>query len=178
MVDAALWKLLGFILALYLLFVFPLVHALERQEEIGWQLAVDEVQVFLDSLRYRGYVDREMLEGFKRRLDMTGGHYRIRLEHLHQQYVPVYGDPTDPSTFTGDYERVEEAFFMTDIEEKLYPATGPAETYPFSVGDHLVLCVENRSTSLADALKGMLYGQRQVGARAIIQVSGMVHNAD
>jgi hypothetical protein len=180
MLDNSLWKILSFILVLYLLFVFPLLHSLERQEEIAYQLAYNETNSFVDSVRDRGYLTPAMLEGFKRRLSQTGNAYEVVLEHLHKQYVPNYSDPGDPTSFLGTYAIVEEAFYQEEIQSVLYPSdvSIPLESrlYRMNQGDLFSVSLRSTSPSLASALKRLLLLQTKDMTPLLVHLGGMIQN--
>lgn len=180
MLDNSLWKILAFILVLYLLFVFPLLHSLERQEEIAYQLAYNEANSFVDSVRDRGYLSPAMLEGFQRRLSQTGIASEVVLEHLHKQYIPNYSDPSDPNTFLGTYEVVEEGFYHEEIQSVLYPSdvSTPLDNriYKMSQGDLFSVSLNRTSPSLASALKRLLLLQTKDMTPFFIRLGGMIQN--
>ncbi len=180
MLESSIWKILSFILILYLLFVFPLLHALERQEDIAYQLAYNEVNIFVDSVRDRGFLSPEMMDGFLSRLHFTGLSYAVELTHEHKQYVPNYSDPADLNTFLGTYTALTEDFYDAEIMDVLYPENPltPKEqrTYTFNQGDLFSVHVENTSSSLATALKRVLFLQGKEGTKTIITLGGMVQN--
>lgn len=180
MLESSIWKILAFILALYLLFVFPLIHALDRQEDITYQLAYNEVNLFVDSVRDRGFISPEMMTGFFSRLQMTGLSYDVQMEHLHKKYIPLYTDPTDPTTFTGEYAIISEGFYSSEINQVLYPSdlTIPEEqrVYKLSQGDTLSVHIVNNTPSLSSALKRFLFLQSGELSKTVVHIGGMVQN--
>lgn len=180
MLDNSLWKILSFIIVLYLLFIFPLLHSLERQEEIACQIAYNETNNFVDSVRDRGYLTPAMLEGFQRQLSQTGNSYELALEHLHKQYIPNYSDPGDPTSFLGTYEIVEEAFYETEIRSILYPGdlTVPVDkrVYKMNQGDMFSVSLRSTSPSLASALKRLLLLQTTDMTTLLVHLGGMIQN--
>lgn len=176
--ESGLWKYLSFILALYLLFIFPLIHTLERQEDIAYQLAYNEVSLFTDSVRERGHLNEEMVSGFLAKLSDSGYQFTVELVHMHQLFIPVYLDSSDPSTFTGQYQRAEEGFFTKDILDVIYtdPSSGKGDgVYRMKKGDMFQVAVTSHTVTLASSLKQLVLLQ-EVNQPVIIRLGGMIHN--
>lgn len=176
--ESGLWKYLAFIMALYLLFIFPLIHTLERQEDIAYQLAYNEVSIFTDSVRDRGYLTEEMVSGFLTRLNASGYQFSMELVHMHHYFMPVYLEPSDPTTFTGQYQRVEEGFYTNDILDVIYedPLSGEGDgIYRMKKGDLFHVALTSHTVSLASSLKRLVLLQ-EVNQPVIIRLGGMIHN--
>ena len=80
-------RLLASIVAVILVFLFPLQYIAELYNE-NIDIQVDEVtHRFTDTIRNKGYIDKETYEAYLGYLDTTGEMYELDLQDIH----PVTG---------------------------------------------------------------------------------------
>lgn len=140
-------KAFALILAVLLLYMFPISETYERQDDISYIVALEAVTSFVDSARNLGYVSPNMYTDMVQALEKTGNTYDIVMEHQHKQFIPVYlhqGDPgytaehnarvtagtrlaTDTTPiFLDRYEVQYQAFPTGEITKILFPGYEPA----------------------------------------------------
>lgn len=140
-------KAFALILAVLLLYMFPISETYERQDDISYIVALNAVTSFVDSARNLGYVSPNMYTDLVQGLEKTGNTYDIVMEHQHKQYIPVYvykgesdyqaehnkrvtagtRQPTDGTPiFLDRYEVLFNAFPTDDILKEMFPEYDPA----------------------------------------------------
>lgn len=146
MVSDSLWKLFGMILIVLLIFVVPTQFFYQRQDDISYQIVVNECHTFSDRVREQGYLTEAMVADFRRTLSATGISYAIEIEHDRKRFLnnQVYYD----------------AIYHDDIMEALEGQ----DTYPLAVGDFFFVRVVNTSPTMSRTLAGVfgIGGQGQV----------------
>ncbi len=77
------------IISIVLLFIFPVYMAYEKKDDISYILAMRYTQDFVDEVRNKGYITRDMYSDYERRLRLTGNSYDIELTHEYTRYDPI-----------------------------------------------------------------------------------------
>lgn len=83
-------KVFDIILAIIVLFIFPLLYYSQRQDTLTQQIVATDTSDFVDTVSTQGYVTRDMYEAFLKRLNATNVVYRIELEHKVLALEPEY----------------------------------------------------------------------------------------
>lgn len=173
------------LLAIVLIFLFPLMQTAQREEDLSTLSAYNNLVQFADAVRNKGYLSREMFEDFNRELARSGIVYDIELEHRHKKYHPEYSDPADATTFQNEFTVVYEGHFTEDVLASLY-SNAPSgdsgkgeELYLMQAGDFWVVTLSPRARSSYDILSGYLTGitGRESGSRGLTY-GGMILNED
>ncbi|MCP1161199.1 hypothetical protein [Bacillus infantis] len=177
-------KVFAVILAVLLLFFVPVYQSYQKQDDLAYQVAYQAVTNFVDNVRTKGYITPQMYEDFQR--DLSVGStilYKTEIVHEKKVYSPVYTDPTDPSTFTNEYQVDYDEFYWDQISPFLFDENSSTpkkdRMYKLSAGDFFTVEIENmtktKSTMLFDFLTGGLGGNDIVIS---IPYGGMVLNED
>ncbi len=177
-------KVFAVILAVLLLFFVPVYQSYQKQDDLAYQVAYQAVTNFVDNVRTKGYITPQMYEDFQR--DLSVGStilYKTEIVHEKKVYSPVYTDPTDPSTFTNEYQVDYDEFYWDQISPFLFDENSSTpkkdRMYKLSAGDFFTVEIENmtktKSTMLFDFLTGGLGGNDNVIS---IPYGGMVLNED
>lgn len=153
----SLSKIFTVFLAVVLLFIYPMLQMLEQQDVTTRDFVFTQTTLFVDTVRNTGILTPEMYEEFLNKLDATGHIYEVKLEHNHNTYFPVYLDPADPSTFTGEYIEGFLAYYTDDITSVLQNS-GPYNTYYMNSSDQFVVSVVNKDQTLYTKIKNWIYG--------------------
>ncbi len=137
MVSDSLWKLFGMILIVLLIFVVPTQFFYQRQDDISYQIVINECNAFSDRVREQGYLTEAMVTDFRRTLSATGMNYDVEIEHERKRFLnnQVYYD----------------AIYHEDIMEVL----ATQELYPLAVGDFFFVRVVNTSPTMSRTLAGV-----------------------
>ncbi|GJM81750.1 hypothetical protein HMSSN139_42460 [Paenibacillus sp. HMSSN-139] len=175
----ALSKITAALLAVLLLFLFPLAGG----------AAAGGYPVFGGVSRYgavhrrrseQGVVTPTMYEDFIRELETTGGGYEVELEHRHKTYHPEYGDPADPATFLNGFSVVYDSYYTSDILEAMFPtgAGQEGEAYKLQEGDFIAVTALDHNRSPYDILSEFLYPGADKANSSLLTYGGMVLNED
>ncbi len=81
MIQEVLWKVLGMLICVVMLFVVPTMLSYQRQDAIAYNLVQVEVQAFGERVRESGYVDHMMVRELEAKLSAPGT-VDMKLEHL------------------------------------------------------------------------------------------------
>lgn len=182
----ALSKITSAILAIILVYLYPMLQSAERQEDIQYLRGYNELVQFTDGLRNKGYVTPTMYEEFAKRIEETGIMYDIQLEHRHKKYHPEYGDPANGSTFKQDFTIVYDSYYTSDLLQILYPISTGSPTvenskrkYKFEIGDYVIVTLTGKSRTLYQTLSEWIYGGGEKSRRGnTLSYGGMVLNED
>lgn len=177
-------KLLAGMLAALLMLVIPLLDTYQKQEKLSYNVASNAVTTFVDAARNKGYLTPSMYADFFSSLHSAGNYYEVTIEHLSKRYIPVYLDPTDPSTYQNQTQVHYEAFYTDEILKILFPDStdpidDPSRVYKLEVGDFITITVKNMNRTNATILKEALFNiQNSETVSIYYTYGGMVHNED
>ena len=177
--EDALWKLFGFVLAVVLVIVVPMMSLLERQDDMTVAIAQAEATRFADTVRDMGTVTPAMYERFVNRLQATGLRYDVRLRHQRHQWQPVYETSAAGLTFTGEYTRSVLTEGEQVILAALYPQVDTQESsgcYRMHVGDQFHVEVVSRGETAAAAWRRMFLSASTAELGILARAGGMVRN--
>lgn len=171
----ALSKIFIIILALLLLFIYPLLHMYQQLDCNTRIFVYTETTKLVDSVRNIGYLTPQMYEEFTEKLAATNNSYIINLEHRHLKYDPIYGDPMDESSFENDFNINYSAYYTKDIMKILFPDDGSRqEKYDFTQGDYFLVKVVNRNKTFATKVMELLLGRGLPTEVILVQYGGMI----
>lgn len=168
-------KIISLIIAVVLLFVFPVLNMFENQDDTTKVLVLTETTKFVDSVRNLGYITPNMYLEFTKKLSATNNIYSIEMEHYHTTYDPIYDDPMVASTFKDDFNVNYRATYTKGIMSTLFPDTPSSETiYKLSKGDYFALRVVNKNKTVATKIQEMVFNANLGTAKIIVRYGGMV----
>lgn len=165
------------------MFYYPAYQTFEKEEDIAYLNTYQVVTEFVDNVRMKGYITPKMYEEFQQKLHIGDVLYDVEMVHKHKYYHPVYSDPSDPNTFTGEYVIEYDEYYWEQIKEQLFgDSTVPYEErmYRLEEGDYFGVHVKNKtkfkSTMLLDFLTGNIGDDNS--ERVSVPYGGMVLNED
>lgn len=168
-VDNVLSNIIAIIVAVFIMFGYPIVDNFQRIDDISSVIVLSETTEFVDSVRALGYVTREMYTEFNKQLGATNNVYRIEMEHYHKRYDPVYDEQ---EVFQGTYEVNNQYIHNDDIVKKIVEDG----IYYFSQDDLFNVKVHNINKTMATKLQEMLYKGNFKTERIIAHYGGMIRN--
>jgi len=177
--SETLSKIIALIIAVFLLYIFPVENMLTRKDDITRVFVLNETAEFVDSVRNLGYVTPLMYLQFAQALSATGNNYDIYMEHRHGKVDPYYIDPVDITSFQHNYKVSRITVYTEDIMEVLFPVAAPASEdryYFFSKGDYFSVRVTNRNKTTAAKVQEFLYMISVPAKRIIVNYGGMVRD--
>ena len=188
-------KVFAIILAVILMFFFPLLDSFERMDDLAYLSVYSATVKFVDSVRNTGRLTPDMYFEFKQVLDATGNKYNVEILHRKVAYWPEYddvllGSPTfDPTIDTYGYLELYDEFYTYQIlgmmnivkfsgEEVINNSNSSeyVEYTNFDVGDYFYVSVKNVSTTAATIIKKVLYGSDVSDLAILVPYGGMVRN--
>lgn len=177
-------KLFAVILSVLVMFYFITYQNYKKQEDLTYINTYKVVTEFVDNVRMKGYITPSMYEDFELALHTgTDVLFNIELTHSQKVYSPIYTDPTDSNSFTGEYQVDYQEFYWEQIKQPLFlDESTPYEEriYKLQTGDYFEVYVENKtkfkSSMLLDFLTGSVGNDNDV--LIPFPYGGMVLNQD
>ena len=163
--EDSLIVIFSMILAVILMFVFPIMDTWERQDDISYMMVYAATVEFVDSARNLGYITTNMYDEFLTNISATGNKYDVTLEHRERIYS------------INGYKNI----YTTQIEEVLYGNgalnnSAINNTYSMKAGDYLYVSVKNTNKTQSTLLKDVLYASSQETFKIGVPYGGMVRN--
>lgn len=181
----SLSKILALILAILLLYIFPLDNSALQQDDISYMVAYKATTTFADSVRDKGYITPKMYNDFFEELHSTGNTYEISLVHSHKTYDPNYDNMTDPNNpqFLGGFSLNYEESYNAQIMSVMFPDNTKktddlSRWYKLSKGDFFTVKVRNTNRTSAQVIRDFLTNNNTTNAKIVIPYGGMVYNED
>lgn len=188
-------KVFAIILAVLLMFFFPLLDAFERMDDLSYLSVYTATVKFVDSVRNTGKITPDMYFEFKQILDATGNTYSIEILHRKVDFWPATDDMIPiPGIYNPDkenfgYLELYDEFYTYQIlvmmnvlkiagDEVVYNDNSSEykEYVNFDVGDYFYVSVKNESTTAATVIKKALYGSNVSDLAILVPYGGMVRN--
>ncbi|HEX2945645.1 MAG TPA: hypothetical protein VHT96_06795 [Clostridia bacterium] len=175
----ALSKVFALLIAVVILFVFPIKNELERQDETSRMYVLNETIGLVDSVRNLGYLSPRMYEEFLDELAATGNIYKVEMEHASLIYQPVYEYNAVSGTYDaveGEYEQTYNSTYADVIGECLFPEADPAagKNYEMKQGDFFTVRVVNQNKTMATKIQEIMYGRSIMAEKIFVNYGGMI----
>lgn len=155
--EDSLIVIFSMILAVILMFVFPIMDTWERQDDISYMSAYATVVEFVDSVRNSGRITPTMYDQFLKELLATGNRYEVTLEHRKRNYaINAY-----ENIYTNSIESVLNAGNDYDVME---------------AGDYFYVSIKNTNKTQSTLIKEVLYASTQETFKIGVPYGGMVRN--
>lgn len=138
MIQDSLWKLLGMILCVVLIFVVPTLSLYERQDKIIYDIMQTETDMLAQKVREVGFIDHMMLNEYKSTIQGYGLSFSIEMEHQMKQFTADQG--------------VYKSYYVGTFTEDIVRVIENRGRYDLGVGDFFFIRVRNTSPSRYGAL--------------------------
>lgn len=155
--EDSLIVIFSIIIAVILMFLFPIMDTWERQDDISYMAVYSTTVEFVDSARNLGYITPEMYTQFLQNIGATGNRYDVTIEHRRRIYE------------LNGYLNV----YTNTIEETLLKEN---KNYEMKAGDYLYVSVKNTNKTQSTLLKEVLYASPQETLKIGVPYGGMVRN--
>lgn len=155
--EDSLIMIFSLIIAVLLMFMFPMMDTWERQDDISYMAVYSSVVEFVDSARNLGYITPNMYTKFIQNINATGNRYDIAIEHRKRIYE------------INGYKNV----YTNKIENVLYNS---GEAYKLTAGDYLYVSVKNTNKTQSTLLKEVVYAAEQETFKIGVPYGGMIRN--
>lgn len=167
--DEILWKLLAFIVMIYMVILMPLLFTFERQEDILSSRAISLTQEFADRIRDGGVLYDSDLQRLNNQLSLLGQVFDIKLEYMKKSYMPQFNELDEPIG--------SKAVLISESEFDIISTIEREGAYYMKKGDFFYVTVRSTNKSFGQSLKKVLLGiDDQIGFYA--RGGGIVRNED
>jgi len=116
--EDTLQRVFAILIAVIIFFLLPLYIAFEKKDDISYSLALRITTNFVENVKSKGYLSKEMYDNYISRLAVTGNVYDIKLEHIAKKYNPViysYNDDYSEVKAKFDYNMYKDQFENGEI---------------------------------------------------------------
>ncbi|MGF9975482.1 hypothetical protein [Viridibacillus arvi] len=167
-----------------LLIIFTVYQNYKIQDDLAYQNAFHSVTDFVDNVRSKGYITPKMYEDFQQQLDLGNYHFNVDMIHKQKIYTPIYTDPKNVNSFTGEYVIDYDEYYNEQIEEVLFNETSKTpikeRMYKLQEEDFFQVVVKNKSKTNANIIFDFLTANVGNSNDSTIYVpyGGMVLNED
>lgn len=144
-------KIVSILMAVLLLFLFPLLYLAQKQDAIIQTYVTTETVMFADAIKNSGKVTADEYTQYIKNLDYTNNIYDIQIEHAHEVINPVYDDT---NVFMNSFSSNYFCTYEEDIKKEIFEGTG---IYTFTQGDYITIKVKNRTKTMASKLLQLIY---------------------
>lgn len=161
MIVESLDRLAAFLMIVVLLFVVPTVYQYQRQDEIYYQLILQETQKAADLVCELGYVNEPVLATLRSVLGTSGANYRVTLTHMKKHYEEAEESEELAVYYIGSYNR------------EIYAEIAANGKYSMDLGDFFYISVENTSPTPFEQIKA-LFGLKARSYTVVTKSGGMI----
>lgn len=158
--EDSLITIFSILLAVLLMFIFPIMDTWERQDDISYMSIYSNVVEFVDSARNLGYISYDMYETFLKSIYATGNRYEITIEHRNFELIPGFDSGVYINTYTNS--------IIDQLEKN--------KRYNMSAGDYFYVSVKNTNKTQSTQMKEVLYASMQETFKIGVPYGGMVRN--
>lgn len=153
----AFGKIVEILVSVILLFIAPL-FIVAGMKDISNQIYVNtQTTLFVDTIRNRGYVDKELYESYINMLGTTGNIYDIKLVHSGQMY-------------DDNYEKYYLEYYNDEILSGI-----ENENYKMCIGDLFSVEIKQENKSLFDKMMGIILGNSNE-EKSVLSYGGIVRD--
>lgn len=169
--EDSLIVIFSMILAVILMFVFPIMDTWERQDDISYMSVYATVVEFVDSVRNLGRITPDMYEQFIQGLNATGNRFEITLEHRKR----LYGEDSSGQPISA-YKNVYTSTIEGILNDTSTPGNITDNYYNLAAGDYFYVSVKNTNKTQSTLIKEVLYASMQETFKIGVPYGGMVRN--
>ncbi len=174
MIEDSLWLITSIIVVIVLLIIFPVMHTMEKQDDLVQIQLMNEVNLFLHDVKSKGHITRADYEQFNAKLAQLGNHFEVIIDHQKRVFAPVYDDPLDATSFSGKISTVYDLVTNQEIVETLYSTSNLTGAYYFQRGDFITIRVSSTLKSRYQKMREMALQTSSNTPSFFVRLSGMV----
>lgn len=160
--NEAFDKVIGFFLAVTLLFGIPFLYFGERQESLEQTFLLTETAEFVDTVRNMGELDREVYERYLKKVEATSGIYEIEMLHICHR-LELAG---------GRIHIVEEETWTSQLQQKLEEEG----VCSFSQGDFFKVKIQKKNPGIGMRFLGMFVKDLPETGQTLVYYGGCIRN--
>lgn len=155
--EDSLIVIFSMILAVILMFVFPIMDTWERQDDISYMSVYADVVDFVDTVRNTGKITKANYTRFLQAINSTGNRYEVTLEHRKRLYS------------INGFKNV----YTNTIEDIIY---NDGEYNSMEAGDFFYVSVKNTNKTQSTLIKEVIYASSQETFKIGVPYGGMIRN--
>ncbi len=174
MIEDSLWLITSIIVVIILLIVFPVMHTMEKQDDLVQIQLMNEVNLFLHDVKTKGHITRADYEQLNAKLAQLGNHFEVTIDHQKRVFTPVYDDPLNTASFSGKISTVYDLITNQEIVEALYSTGNSTGSYYFNRGDFITICVSSTLKSRYQKMREIILQTSSDTPSFFVRLSGMV----
>lgn len=163
-------KIIGIFVAVVLMFIFPLMYNAQKQDMISQVYVSNETTEFINNIKNKGYITKNMYHSYVSKINGTGNLYNIEIIHSHKKIEPLYEE--DTGEFINDYT----IYYYNTYQDEIYEVIDQEETYHFSQGDFISIKVNNKNKTLATTLMQVVYKSIIPTEQIIVTYGGLIRD--
>lgn len=139
------------IVALLLMFLFPMIDTWEMQDNLSYVVVYSAVTDFVDTVRNTGYISQELYDNFEAKLYATGNTYSVTMEHREfnedlRVYLNTYTNEIEATLAKADNNNIYrldkyDYFYVTVKNTNRTQATVLSDFLSTSTGDNFKIGV-------------------------------------
>lgn len=123
--EDTLQRVFAILIGVVIFFLLPLYIAFEKKDDISYSLALKITSNFVNNVKTKGYISKDMYNKLISDLAVTGNDYNIQFEHIAKKYNPtIYA-------YDSDYKKVLKKFdynqYKDQFEKNKSITVGPDE---------------------------------------------------
>lgn len=150
-------KIVDILLVTILLFIVPVYYSALKQDNINQTVVTTQTSIFVDSIRDKGYIDRQMMDIFLHELSSTSAIYSVEFEH----YKKIYTS-SDSSLYELEYELCNDDMVKNGIYSE---ETGG---YYMKTGDFIKVHVMSKGQTIGERIQGVITGTSMSGSINVV----------
>ncbi len=174
MIEDSLWLITSIIVIIILLIVFPVMHTMEKQDDLVQIQLINEVNLFLHDVKTKGKITRVDYEQLNAKLARLGNYFEVKIEHQKRLFAPIYDDPLNANTFSGKISTVYDLITDQEIVEALYKTGSSTGVYYLNRGDFVTISVNSTLKSKFDRMRDIILLTSSDTPSFFVRLSGMV----
>lgn len=167
----SLGKIIAIFLAGILMFIFPLMETLQRQDDVAQTTVLSATTRFVDDVRNTRKITLERYTNFYTEISATGNTYAIELEHKIKDENPGKKAPLTGKDKIG--ENIYYTKYTTQIlDDGLYVAAN--DEYNLKQGDLFYARVTNTNRTIGTMMQQFLFRNDASAYKIVASHGGMV----
>ena len=168
----SLGKIIAIFLAGILMFIFPLMETLQRQDDVTQTAVLTATVKFVDDVRNARWLTQERYTSFIREISATGNSYAIELEHKVKDENP--DKKGDISAVDKIGENIYYSKYTAQILEEEYGGLYAVNPYKLKQGDLFYARVINTNRTLGSMMQQFLFRSDASAYKIVASHGGMV----
>lgn len=150
--DDILMSIIGIVIAVVLMFIFPLMTMADRSDDISQLTVKVATTEFADDVRTSGKLTPERYDQFLTNIGSTGNTYNVELE------IRILDEnPGKRETHLNEGNPGENVYYSVYNSQIIENTINNEQTYYLKEGDLFIVSVKNTNQTMSQQLKNFFY---------------------